>query len=97
MHPLIIDLDARIIANPAVVGQVLEHETVLLLPEQSAVKVLNDVGTQIWTRLDGLHTIRQIVDSICTDYAVEQTQAQADTLAFVRELVQRDLARVHED
>ncbi len=80
-----------IMPNPDIVGQMLHGEAVLLLPNKGKVKVLNDVGARIWELADGSRTIAEIAAVITAEYAVPQAQAEADTLAFVAELVQREI------
>ena len=64
----------------------MEDEAVLVLPEKGEVKVLNEVGTLIWSLADGHHSVRQMVDIICATYDVSQDEAEADTLTFLAEL-----------
>ncbi len=80
---------------PGVTGRVLEpgaagqREAVLVLPEQSQVKVLNEVGARIWTLIDGSRTLGEIARVICREYAVEEAQAREDVLAFAAVLQAR--------
>jgi len=79
-------LDSYPAPNPNVRGRVIENEAVLVLPDRGQVKVLNQVGASIWQLADGTRTVREIAAVICAEYAVEQAEAEADTLAFVAEL-----------
>jgi coenzyme PQQ biosynthesis protein PqqD len=81
-----VTLDAYPIPNPAVQGRRLDNEAVLVLPDRGEVKVLNEVGALIWQLADGTRTIAEIVTSVCTEYQVTQTQAEADVLEFIEEL-----------
>lgn len=78
-------------AQPGIVGQILNDEAVLLIPGKGEVKVLNAVGARIWSLADGTRTIAQIAAVIAAEYTVERAQAEADTLAFVAELAQREM------
>ncbi|HEY0607717.1 MAG TPA: PqqD family protein [Herpetosiphonaceae bacterium] len=78
-------------AQPGIVGQILNDEAVLLIPGKGEVKVLNAVGARIWSLVDGSRTLTQIAAAIAAEYAVEPAQAEADTLAFVAELAQREM------
>ena len=72
-------------------GRRLEHEAVVVLPDKGQVKVLNEVGAQIWMLADGSHTVREIVSAVCREYDVPPTEAEADTLKFLAELQQKGL------
>jgi len=79
-------LDHSPIPDPNVVGSLLDNEAVLVLPDKGKVKVLNQVGARIWELIDGTRSVRDIAAIICTEYEVEQAQAEADVLAFVTDL-----------
>jgi hypothetical protein len=84
-------LDSRPTPAPGVVGQFVEHEVVLVLYEQGIAQVLNEVGTCIWRMADGQHSVREIAAAICASYEVDIAQAETDTLAFVEELLNRNI------
>jgi hypothetical protein len=69
----------------------LEDEAVVVLPDRGQVKVLNEVGAQIWTLADGTRSVREIAAAVCRVYAVPPAVAEADTLTFLAELRQKGL------
>ena len=74
-----------------VVWQVVEGEALLVIPGQGQVKVLNEVGSRIWSLADGSLTLGEIVEVICREYDVEYQQARADVLEFINQLVERGI------
>ena len=84
-----ISLHSRIAPHPQVIAQHLPNEAVLLLPAKGEVKVLNEVGACIWAALDGTRTVADVIARVCAEYDVDREQAAQDTLAFVRELLDR--------
>lgn len=86
-----VTLNAKITRHPQVVEQLLPGEAVLLVPARGEVKVLNEVGARIWMLLDGTRTVGEIVSIICSEYAVDLTHAEHDTLVFIHNLLRRDL------
>lgn len=52
---------------------------------------LNPVGSFIWQQVDGVHSLRDILDILCDEYEVEQEQALADLQEFVTQLVDQGL------
>ncbi len=72
-------------------GRRLEHEAVIVLPDRGEVKVLNEVGAQIWTLADGTRSVRDIAAALCVEYEVPPAEAEADTLTFLAELQQKGL------
>jgi hypothetical protein len=91
-----ISLDSLPIPAPDVIGQVVEHEAVLVLPERGEVKVLNESGARIWELIDGHRSISEIVALIAQEYVTEPAQVERDTLAFVQELCNRRMVSVSE-
>ena len=80
--------------SPDVVARVVRGEAILVLAEQSKVKVLNELGTRIWESVDGQQSIRQIAARLCQEYEVDPAQAEQDTLDFLTELLGRSLLEV---
>ncbi|HTP10131.1 MAG TPA: PqqD family protein [Anaerolineae bacterium] len=72
-------------------GRRLEYEAVVVLPDQGQVKVLNEVGAQIWALVDGSRSVREIAVAVCREYDVPSAVAEADTLKFLTELQQKGL------
>jgi hypothetical protein len=80
-----------------VIGSILkgrssqQSEAVLVLPGKGQVKVLNDVGARIWSLANGTRTVREIATQITAEYQVDQATAEADTLEFLADLVEREI------
>lgn len=75
-------------------GRRIDNEAVVILPDKGEVKVLNEIGAQIWALADGSRSVREIVVAICAEYAVSRSEAEADTLAFFAELENKGIIRV---
>lgn len=67
-----------------------DHETAVILPSASAVRVLNEVGARVWELADG-RTFVEIIDILVNEYDVERTQLRLDAAAFLSELHSRCL------
>lgn len=72
-------------------GRLLDREAVIVLPDRGEVKVLNEVGAQIWTLADGSRSVREIAASVASVYQVSPAEAEADTVEFLRELFEKAL------
>lgn len=80
--------------HPDVVFQLADGEAVLVLPRAGQIKVLNEVGTFIWSKLDGNLSIAEITEQICQEYRVDFKQAQVDVVEFLNELQTRGIIQV---
>jgi pyrroloquinoline quinone biosynthesis protein D len=90
------DLSLEMYPYPAsgVVGSRVGGEAVIVLPEQARVKVLNEVGARIWELADGSRSVAEIADQITREYQVDESEAHADTRAFINTLLERGLLRL---
>jgi hypothetical protein len=92
-----ISLDKIPFSIAGVVGRVLESkdpgktEAVIVLPDKGQVKVLNEVGTRIWSLIDGKRSISEIIQTIVLEYQVSQNDAEIDTLSFIEALKQKGI------
>ena len=75
--------------NPSAVDRLVDGEAVIVLPEQGTVKVLNRVGSRVWSLIDGKRCVADIAGIICDEYDVSAEQALQDLLAFLAELEAR--------
>jgi hypothetical protein len=76
--------------TPSALWRTFEHETAVILPTASAVRVLNEVGARVWELADG-RTFGEIVNVLVNEYEVERTQLELDAQAFLSELHNRGL------
>jgi hypothetical protein len=72
----------------------LEHEAVVVLPDKGEVKVLNEVGAQIWALADGSRTVGDIIAALCDEFEAPPGVVEADTLKFLAELQHKGLITI---
>jgi hypothetical protein len=72
----------------------LEHEAVVVLPDKGEVKVLNEVGAQIWALADGSRTVGDIIAALCDEFEAPPGVVEVDTLKFLAELQQKGLITI---
>lgn len=70
------------------VWRILDGNAVLLAPLTGEVRVLNAVGTSIWTQLTEGRSLTQIEDYLTSHYQVKRSQAAADLHHFLSELTE---------
>ncbi len=96
-------LDMYPIPASDVIGSIVKgrgaqpSEAVLVLPGKGQVKVLNEVGARIWSLADGTRTARDIAAQITQEYQVDQATAEADTLEFLSDLLEREIVTLAEE
>jgi hypothetical protein len=74
-----------------IVFRKIENEYILVTIRSNAadldyIYTLNEVGARIWELIDGIRTVSDIRDIICSEYDVTPETAAADLDALVAEL-----------
>lgn len=54
---------------------------------------ITGVASQIWQRIDGKKTIKEILDSILNDYNVSETQLASDAEPFLEKLIDLEIIK----
>ncbi len=79
----------RISENMA--SRMIDHEAVIVTPQEGLVRMLNDVGSCVWPLIDGKHTINDISEIITQEFDVSLDQAQRDVVIFFEELQEKGM------
>lgn len=87
-------LDSRIRQTEGNLASVVDGEKVLLHMESCSYYNLGDIGGEIWSRLEQETTARQVVDSLLSEYAVEEAECEIRVLSFLEDLRQEGLIAV---
>ena len=74
------------VPSPQTVSRVVDGEMVLVLPQRGVVDVVNELGQFVWLRVDGTHSVEDIVMAVCSEYDVTTDQARKDVLAYLQDL-----------
>lgn len=84
------DQGAVLRKNPNAAFRVYDGQATVVMPERAEVKVVNEVGSLVWEKIDGRRTVGQVVESaleaIVKDFEVTPDEARRDILAFLGDL-----------
>lgn len=80
------DLELVLTKNPNAAYRVYEGQATIVLPEQSEVNVLNEIGSLVWNQIDGRRSLGQIVEAVVEEYEVTPDEARRDVLEFIASL-----------
>ena len=78
-------------AAPGLASADLDGEAVLLDPSSGRYFGLNDVAARIFNLVVEPRTLGQVVDVLALEYEADRALLRADAVAFLGELVRRDL------
>jgi uncharacterized protein YebE (UPF0316 family) len=80
--------DVIVARGTRVAARKVAGEMVILSADDSALYVLNDIGTAVWEAVDGRTPLSTIVDDVvCREYDVDRDSALRDVGEFVAGLV----------
>lgn len=77
--------------SPDLVGSSIEDHTALLSITNGAYYSLDPVASRIWQLIEQPRPVAAVVDDLLKEYAVERSQCEAHTLAFLQQLAEADL------
>jgi hypothetical protein len=86
-----LNLQAKPYVSSSVIMQSVDDQHLLVSPTVGKVRVINDLGGQIWLLLDGKRTVADLITILQARYAVDITVLTQDVTRFLAELQQRDL------
>ena len=84
-------LTRRIRTNESVVSAELDSEAVLLNVETGIYFGLDELGSRVWSLIEGGRQEDEIVDSLLLEYEVQPAQLCTDVAAFVTHLIEKGL------
>ncbi len=86
-----ISLDDVLKKSDNIVFRKIENEYILVPVRSNAadldyIYTLNEIGARIWELIDGIRTVGDVRDIICSEYEVTPETAAADLSALIAEL-----------
>lgn len=90
----VIGIDATVVRNQEIIFSDMDDETVMMSIEKGEYYGVNPVGRRIWELLETPVTVSSMCDTLCNEYNVETGQCNKDALAFLAQLLQKDVIRV---
>ena len=89
-----ISLASTIVRSSDQVSTDLGDETVILGLSSDEYFSLQNVGARIWEIIQEPKTVKEILDAILNDYAVESERCERDLLAVLQELAHEGLVEI---
>lgn len=77
------------VLNPEAAHRLIDGQAIIVLPRESEVMVLNEVGSAIWELVDGRRQEEEIAQALCRVYAVSLEEGLRDVRHFLAELAEK--------
>jgi coenzyme PQQ biosynthesis protein PqqD len=89
-------MDTVIRKSENVIFRKIEDEYILVPIVASAADVesifnLNETGAAVWERIDGIKSIKDIIEEMKAEYENGNNQIENDVISFVREMMEAKL------
>lgn len=83
--------------SPKTSWRTIAGEGVVLDLNSHMLRGLNPVGTRIWELIDGQRSEDEIGEQIAKEFDVDPARARAEVVAFLNELLKKQLVEVVQD
>lgn len=86
-----IDPDSIVTQSPSIVTRKTGNEYVLVpvtnnIADMNSVYTLNETGAFLWELLDGKRKVKDLVDSLISEYETDRNTATEDVYSFLEEM-----------
>lgn len=80
--------------NPDMLASAIDDELVLLSVSNSKYYGMDDIGTEIWNKLDKATKVEDIVEQILAEYDIQKTKLENDIIEYLKELSKNNIIKV---
>jgi Coenzyme PQQ synthesis protein D (PqqD) len=87
--------DSTIVSrSPSVLTAEIDGEVVMMSIEQGQYFGLDDIGSDVWRRLEQPCTFADLIDRLAADYDADRASIAADVRALLESMAARDVVRL---
>ncbi|MBI4436446.1 MAG: PqqD family protein [Candidatus Omnitrophica bacterium] len=84
--------------SPNIVSRKIAEETVLVpirqtLGEEPAIFTLNEVGARIWELIDGKKSVREVCETVISEFEIDPHVAEKDLLGLLAQFKETGIIR----
>jgi hypothetical protein len=80
--------------SPAVLAAEVDGEIVMMSIEQGRYFGLDDIGSDIWKRIDPPYSFAELIDRLAADYDADRATIAADVRALLSRMAAQDVVRL---
>lgn len=89
-------LSQKVQRNPEQLASELDGEVVLLSVENGRYYKIDDIGSEVWNRIEEPTNIGEVCKQLMDEFDVAEAECQTDVLAFLEKLKEDNLILVSE-
>lgn len=80
--------------NSDILWKLIEDKVVLLDMDEGRAITLNEVGSHIWTSLEGQKAQEELAQGVISAFDIDEDTAKKDTNFFLNDMIKRDLIKI---
>jgi Coenzyme PQQ synthesis protein D (PqqD) len=80
--------------SPAVLAAEVDGEIVMMSIEQGRYFGLDDIGSDIWKRIEQQCSFAALIDALVADYDSDRGTIVSDVTALLRQMAEQDVVRL---
>lgn len=80
--------------SPSVLTAEVDGETVMMSIEQGRYFGLNDIGSDIWKRIEPPCSFATLIEGLAADYEADRATIRTDVQNFLGHMVEHDVVRL---
>jgi hypothetical protein len=80
--------------SPSVLAAEVDGEIVMMSIEQGRYFGLDDIGSDIWKRIEPPCSFAALVDALTADYEADRSTIAADVTALLTQMAEQDVVRL---
>lgn len=85
-------LDKYVLPNESIVSwRIIDKQVIFLHKEERCFYELNETASFIWKKAAGKAPLKKIISLLSSNYDIDRQAAEVDTLAFIKELLNRKI------
>lgn len=84
----------RVVRSVQCLSTEVGDETVLMSVESGCYGGLDDIGSDIWRRLEKPVSVAELCDGLAAEYEADRATIEADVLAFLHGLLQKQMIEI---
>ena len=88
--------DQVVSRNTRTASRIIGGEAIILTPQDSKIRNLNETGSRIWEILAEKPTVGDIIRRIHAEFEVTEAQAQSDVVTFLEQMMAKGLVAVQD-
>lgn len=92
-----VNINSRIFRKAQNLSSNIDNEVVILNVNKGEYNGLDEIGSDIWNRLETPQVISDLISALMEIYSVDKQQCSTDVIEFIKELEKAELIKIENE